>query len=137
MIPIIKNFKEVIESRSIDKMNKELYEFLHLHCRFIAHYDINGFKANYRTPRDFAEVFIRHFDREHPYYSGIYPCHKEHYKDTGLSKAHIKLQFERIVKRHKKEICLWAKEKQRQDRYTLYLKLREEFKGGDTHDHRI
>ena len=72
MIAVIKNFQEVIETRNIDKMNKELYEFLNLYCGFIAHYDINGFKATYKSPRDFAEVFIRHFDREHPYYSGIY-----------------------------------------------------------------
>ena len=47
MIPLIKNFKEVIEGRNIDKMNKELYEFLTLSCGFIAHYNIEGFKATY------------------------------------------------------------------------------------------
>jgi hypothetical protein len=137
MIAVIKNFKEVIESRSIDKMNKELYEFLTLHCGFIAHYDINGFKTAYRSPRDFTEVFIRHFDREHRYYSGIYPCHKEAYKDTGLTKTHIKLEFERIVSCHKEEISLWSKEEQRKERYALYLKLKEEFEGGETNEHRI
>ena len=81
---VIKNFKEVIETRDIDRMNKELYHFLTLYCGFIAHYDINGFKAIYKAPRDFAEVFIRHFDREHRYYSGIYACHQEPYKDTGM-----------------------------------------------------
>ena len=103
MIAVIKNFKEVIETRNIDKMNKELYEFLNLHCGFIAHYDINGFKATYRSPRDFAEVFIRHFDRQHRYYSGIYRCHEEAYKDTGLTKAQIKIEFERIVTVTKKK----------------------------------
>lgn len=61
MIPLIKNFKEVIENRNIDRMSKELYHFLTLYYGFIAHYDINGFKATYRAPRDFADVFIRHF----------------------------------------------------------------------------
>ena len=137
MIPVIRNFKEVIENKDINRMNKELYEFLQLYCRFIAHYDISGFKTTYRTPRDFAEVFIRHFDLEHPYYSGIYPCHKEPYRDTGLTKAQIKLEFERIVNHHKEEISMWAKEKQKRERYALYLKLREEFGGGETHDRRI
>ncbi len=134
MISLIKNFKEVIEHKDIDGVNKELYEFLTLSCGFIAHYNIEGFKATYRSPRDFAEVFIRHFDRQHPYYNGIYHCHGEAYKYTGLTKAHIKLEFERIVERHREEISRWAREEQRQERYTLYLKLKEEFEGGETHD---
>jgi len=137
MIAVIKNFKEVIETGNIDKMNKELQEFLHLHCGFIAHYDINGFKATYKSPRDFAEVFIRHFDKEHRYYSGIYRCHEEPYKDTGLTKAEIKKEFERIVDHHKDQISQWAKEEQRNERYVLYLKLKQEFEGGETHEHRI
>ena len=134
MIPVIKNFKEVIENKDIDRMNKELYEFLHLHCGFIAHFDINGFKATYKSPRDFAEIFIRHFDREHRYYSGIYRCHEEAYKDTGLTKAQIKGEFERIVDLHKEEISRWAREEQRTERYVLYLKLKNEFEGGEPHD---
>ena len=82
-------------------MNKELYDFLTLNCGFIAHYDINGFKATYRAPRDFADVFIRHFDREHRYYSGTYACHQTPYKDTGLTKAEIKKEFDRMVDLHK------------------------------------
>jgi hypothetical protein len=127
MIAVIKNFQQVIENRDIDRMNKELYEFLNLYCGFIAHYDINGFKATYKSPRDFAEVFIRHFDREHRYYNGIYPCHESPYKDTGMTKAQIKKEFERIVENHKDRIIQRAHEELRQERYTLYLKLKKEF----------
>jgi len=134
MIPVIKNFKEVIENKNIDRMNNKLYEFLHLHCGFIVHFDINGFKATYKSPRDFAEVFIRHFDQEHRYYSGIYRCHEEAYKDTRLTKAQIKGEFERIVDLHKEEISRWAREEQRTERYVLYLKLKKEFEGGEPHD---
>ena len=134
MTAIIKNFKEIIENKDIARMNKELYGFLTLYCGFIAHYNINGFKGVYRKPMDFAEVFIKHFDREHPYYSGIYACHQTPYKDTGLTKAEIKREFERIVDSHKDEICRWAREESRKDRYTLYLKLKEEFEGSDRHD---
>jgi hypothetical protein len=137
MIAVIKNFKEVIETRSIDKMNKELYQFLNLYCGFIAHYDINGFKDTYRNLRDFTDTFIRHFEKNHRYFSQIYACHQEPYKDTGLTKAEIKKEFERIVDEHKDQISLWAKEEQRKERYALYLKLKEEFEGGETHEHRI
>jgi hypothetical protein len=133
-ISVIKNFKEVIENRDIDRMNKELYDFLNLYCGFIAHYDINGFKATYRSPMDFAEVFIRHFDPRHPYHSRIYACHQEPYKDTGLTKAEIKREFDRIVDLHKDQISRWAKEEQRKERYVLYLKLKEEFEGSENHD---
>ncbi|NWG03582.1 MAG: hypothetical protein HXY44_12075 [Syntrophaceae bacterium] len=133
-IPVIRNFKEVIESRDIDRMGKELYHFLTLYCGFIAHYDINGFKATYRAPRDFAEVFIRHFDKEHRYYNGTYACHQELYKDTGLTKAEIKNEFERIVDLHKHLISRWVKESLRKERYALYLKLKEEFEGSEHDD---
>ena len=137
MIAVIKNFKEVIEEKDINRMNKELYDFLNLYCGFIAHYNINGFKDTYRNPRDFADIFIRHFDRKHPYYNQIYACHQEPYKDTGFTKVQIKQEFETIVERHKNEISQWAREDQRKERYTLYLKLKEEFEGGEPHEHRI
>jgi hypothetical protein len=94
----------VIESRDIDRMSKELYYFLALNCGFIAHYDINGFKATYKVPGDFADVFIRHFDREHRYRNGTYTCHQEPYKDTGFTKADIKREFEGIIDIHKDQI---------------------------------
>jgi len=137
MIPVIKNFQEVIESKDINRMNKELYDFLNLYCGFIAHCSIEGFKATYRNPRDFAEVFIRHFDRDHRYYNGIYACHQSPYKDTGLTKAEIKQEFEKVVEHHKKAISQWASGEQRNERYTLYLKLKEEFEGGEQYDHGI
>ena len=127
MLSVIKNFQEVIESKDISRMTRELYEFLILYCGFIAHYDINGFKATYRSPQDFAGVFIRHFDQEHPYYNGVYSCHETPYKNTGMTKAEIKREFEKIVNLHKESIARWAKEEDRQERYTVYLKLKEEF----------
>jgi len=137
MIAVIKNFKEVIEKKDINKMSKELYNFLNLYCGFIAHYDINGFKATYQVPRDFAGVFIKHFDRNHPYYSPTYDCHQEPYKNTGLTKAEIKREFERIADQHKDRISQWAKEEQRRERYALYLTLKKEFEGGEKDERRL
>jgi len=130
MKSVVKNFQEVVETKDIGKMNKELYEFLNLYCGFIAHYDINGFKATYSSPKDFAEVFIRHFDREHRYYNGIYSCHESPYKNTAMTKVEIKREFEKIVDLHKESIARWAEEEERKERYAVYLKLKEEFEGG-------
>jgi hypothetical protein len=126
-VAVVKNFRKVIEARDINLMSKELYQFLNLYCGFIAHYDINGFKETYARPRDFARVFIRHFDREHPYFSGNYSCHHEPYQDTGFSKAEIKQEFWQIVDEHKEAIGRWAKQTQRDERYAVYLKLKREF----------
>ena len=51
MIAVIKNFKEVIEHKDIDRMSKELYEFLTLYCGFIAHYNIKASRPPTRTQK--------------------------------------------------------------------------------------
>ena len=137
MIAMIKNFQEVIETKDIGRMTKELYEFLNLYCGFIAHYDINGFKATYKSPTDFAEVFIRHFDREHPYYNRVYSCHETQYKNKGVTKAEIKREFEKIVNLHKESTTSWAKEEARKERYAVYIQLRKEFEGGERDECRV
>jgi len=126
-LPVVRNFRKVIEARDINLMNKELYQFLNLYCGFIAHYDINGFKATYSSPKDFAEVFIRHFDHEHKYFNGVYPCHDEPYNNTGDTKAGIKREFYRIVDEHKDAIGKWADQRQSDARYAVYLSLKKEF----------
>ena len=126
-LPVVRNFRKVIEARDISLMRKELYQFLNLYCGFIAHYNINGFKAAYSSPRDFAEVFIRHFDHEHKYFNGVYPCHEEPYNDAEDTKAEIKQEFYRIVDTHKDAICKWAERMQRDERRSAYLMLKEEF----------
>ena len=128
-LAVVRNFRKVIEARDISLMNKDLYQFLNLYCGFIAHYDINGFKANYSAPKDFAEVFIRHFDREHRYFDGVYPCHENPYKDTGFTKAEIKKEFNRIVEMHKDAIGKRAENRQRSERLNVYRMLKQEFQG--------
>jgi len=128
-LSVVRNFRRVIEARDISLMKRELYQFLNLYCGFIAHYDINGFKAVYTPPKEFAEVFIRHFDCKHQYFNGFYPCHEEPYKDTGFRKAEIKEQFNRIVEIHKGSIGKWAENRQRNERFNAYKMLKEEFGG--------
>jgi hypothetical protein len=126
-LPVVRNFRKVIEARDINLMSKELYQFLNLYCGFIAHYNINGFKAVYSSPKDFAEVFIRHFDREHRYFNRIYPYHEEPYNNTGNTKAEIKQEFYRIVDDHKDAISKWAERMQRNERHAVYVNLKKEF----------
>lgn len=61
-------FARVLKARDINKMDKNLYNHLHLHCGFIAHYDIFGFKAEY-SGQDFRR-FVAHFDRRSLLFGG-------------------------------------------------------------------
>jgi len=128
-LSVVRNFRQVIESRDISLMKKELYQFLNLYCGFIAHYDINGFKATYAEPKDFADVFIRHFDCEHRYFNGVYPCDEEPYRETEYTKAEIKQEFNSIVEMHRDLIGKWAEQRQKDRRYNIYLQLKQEFQG--------
>jgi len=128
-LSVVRNFKRVMESRDMSLMKRELYGFLNLYCGFIAHYDINGFKATYWAPVDFAGVFIRHFDREHRYFNGVYSCDEKPYKETGYTRAEIKREFHRIVEIHKGSIIKWAENRQRDERYATYMFLKKEFQG--------
>ena len=131
-LPVVKKFRKVIESRDMTLMDKELYQFLNLYCGFIAHYNIHGFRDTYTTPRDFTDVFIRHFDENHRYFCGNYSCHSEPYQNSGFTKAEIKQEFFRIVDRHKDAIGLWASGVERNKRYVLFRKLKDEFEPGET-----
>ena len=130
-LPVVRNFRKVIEARDMALMNKELYQFLNLYCGFIAHYNIHGFQETYASPGEFAGVFIRHFDHDHRYFCGNYACHQEAYQDTGYRKAEIKEEFFRIVDRHKETIGDWANGVERDKRYTLFKKLKDEFEPGE------
>jgi len=124
---VVRNFREVIEAKDLSLMKDELYQFLTLHCGFIAHFNINGFKATYSDPRDFAGVFIRHFDRGHSYFCDICCCDEVPYRETGYTKAEIKEEFFRIVEAHINSISLWAESEQRLERLAAYRMLKEEF----------
>ena len=132
-LPVVRNFQKVIEARDMSLMNKELYQFLNLYCGFIAHYNICGFRETYTPPREFADVFIRHFDRDHRYFCGNYACHSEPYQNTGFTKAELKEEFFCIVDRHKHAISDWANGVERNKRYALFRRLKDEFEPSEAH----
>lgn len=58
---IFKKFKKFVDSRDSMKIDKALYNHLHLRTGFIAHYDIHGFRETY-SGRGFLD-FIDHFEQ--------------------------------------------------------------------------
>lgn len=132
-LPVVRKFRRVIESRDMGHMDKELYQFLNLHCGFIAHYNIHGFRETYASPGDFAGVFIRHFDEDHRYFCGNYACHSEPYQNSGFTKAEIKQELFRIVGNHKEAIGRWADGVHRARRFAVFHSLKKEFEGQQIH----
>ena len=126
-LPVVRSFQKIIENRDIRHMTKELYQFFCLNCGFIAHFDIDGFKATYGYPKSFSEVFIRHFDKNHPYFCEIYEWHHKPYKDTDYTVAEIREEFIKIVDIHKNAIERWARLEQKAKRQAVCFKLKEEF----------
>lgn len=126
-LPVVRNFRKVIEARDMALMNKELYQFLNLYCGFIAHYNIHGFQETYASPGEFTGVFIRHFDHDHRYFCGNYACHAETYQNTGFTKAEIKQEFFHIVDKHKEAIGKWAEGVHRARRFAVFHSLKKEF----------
>lgn len=51
---VLKDFKKLVAGGDMSNLTKRLYNHLHLHCGFIAHYDIHGFKHEYNAPSDFV-----------------------------------------------------------------------------------
>ena len=56
---VLQNIKRVLESQDIGLLQDPAYRILITHCGFIAHYDLNGFKATYRDHLDdFVQAFL-------------------------------------------------------------------------------
>ena len=57
---VVANLKAVLESRDMARLSRGAYQFVILHCGFIAHYDQNGFIATYRHDvSTFVEQFLK------------------------------------------------------------------------------
>ncbi len=82
-----KTFERVLRERDINKMDHNLYDHLHLHCGFIAHYSIHGFKDEY-SGLEFRR-FVEHFDRNSEMFNSW--CHwaKGEYADVNQDMVNL------------------------------------------------
>lgn len=59
---VLKNWKTFLKhGLKKEHFTKRLYEHLHLHCGFIAHYDIHGFYSTYFGTGQDIQRFFDHF----------------------------------------------------------------------------
>lgn len=102
---VLKQFKTFIENGLQQKhFTSRLYEHLHLHCAFIAHYNISGFYGTYfNGDYDDIKAFISHFlthDRE---YHNDYYCMND-YADINIAIANVlKENYDTITNKAKSE----------------------------------
>ena len=85
---VVKQYKTFLANGfKMGNFTKAIYNYLHVHCGFIAHYNINGFYSEYfEDPQDiirFLEELINY----------PYPCHED-YRDINpviieLSKSYL------------------------------------------------
>lgn len=59
---VLRNIADVLANQDMNRLEKPAYQILNLHCGFIAHYDLEGFKAVYR---DHLDDFVGFFLASH------------------------------------------------------------------------
>lgn len=59
---IVRSVKSVFVHDDINKLTKSAYNFIMLSSGFIAHYDLYGFRMEYRDVYALAENLIRNYD---------------------------------------------------------------------------
>lgn len=93
---------------------KRLYDHLHIHCSFIAHFNIHGFYVTYFENPERTLEFLKQFDRDYGYksieYGNTYWFTSEDYHDLNSEMAYsmepYKAKIYADLKRKTKEMKL-------------------------------
>jgi len=121
---MVRNFKGIIENRDITRLRKPLYEFLHLRCGFIAHYDIYGFIQTYSEPKDFLG-FCEHLRNVGLV---IHECDTTDDYNNGYTAEEVKnAMWDILTSVTLDEIERETAIHYRNERYALYQRLKAEF----------
>jgi len=96
---VVNNFKRFLKNDcSQTTFTKALYQHLHLHCGFIAHYDINGFYNTYFTgDKDDLLQFCKNFLDE-DYTAKPYSCQSDMNDINMVMSLELEKQFPKLIK---------------------------------------
>lgn len=120
------NLKRILKDRNMERLQKKLYEFIHLNCGFIAHYDLNGFKATYYD----GDEYVGFLERLKQGCSNIYACDLEDNYNYGYTNKEVKealaeLLTDEVIATVKSEVA----QQNKNERYEEYQRLKVEFGG--------
>ena len=86
---VLQDWKSFIRSGfSYQAFTKRIYEHLHLHCMFIAHYSKDGFYSTYFVDPEDTLKFLKQFDKDFEFKSIEYGMNiwiKGDYEDINLA----------------------------------------------------
>ncbi len=119
------NLKRLLKDRNMERLQNKLYEFIHLNCGFIAHYDLSGFKHTYYD----GDEFVRFLERlkEGCY---VYACDLEDNYNYGYTNKEVKealkeLLTDEVIATVQAEVA----QQNKAGRYEEYKRLKAEFGG--------
>ncbi|OHB53683.1 MAG: hypothetical protein A2Y10_13145 [Planctomycetes bacterium GWF2_41_51] len=79
---VLQNWKTFLKNGlKREHFTKRLYQHLHLHCGYIAHYNIEGFYSTYFEAGQDAERFFDHFCK------GVYSASGYHDLNTAMTEV--------------------------------------------------
>ena len=121
---LVNNLKRIIKARSLEPLQKKLYEFIHLNCGFIAHNDISGFKHTYYEGREFFEFLERLKEG-----CCVYDCDLEDNYNYGYTDKEVKEAIaELITNELLAKIEHETNQSEKAERFEQYKRLKAEFR---------
>ena len=126
---VLQNVQRVLESQDIDLLQTPAYRILITHCGFIAHYNLEGFRATYK---DHLDGFVQEFLEQHGGGWESYLANPKSYLyDTsyrGVMLADLVRDLITLFKLHQAGIA-WASETKRRARRVANLEREAEALG--------
>lgn len=119
----VANLKRIVKEGNLSSLKKPLYEFIHLNCGFIAHYNLDGFKSTYFEGDSYVEFLERLREG-----CDVYACDLE--DNYGFTNKEVKEALTAILT---DEVIATAQsnvaQQNKSERYQEYLTLQKEFGG--------
>jgi len=126
---VLKDWQSFIRSDFNERcFTKKLYDHLHLHCSFIAHFNLHGFYATYFEDPEHTIKFLQQFDKDYGYKSVEY---RSTYWFTSEDHHDLNSEMAESLEPYKEKIYDGLKQKTKEMKLKQIEKLKTELEGLD------